>query len=196
MLPDYIAGKLTKDKLIIRDKEFYLNSNIKLILNSELKSINREEKKATFCDESFLYYDKLLIATGAKSLIPPIKGINETGYYTINSLLDADRILNEIKNGKVLIIGAGLAGIEMAFAFRRLGIDVVMLEKFNKVLPTFLDDESADFVKEVLLSHGIDLLLGKSLCEVKGKGKINLIFDDETNYEVNHIVMTVEQGQI
>lgn len=107
-------------------------------------------------------YDTLLIATGARAIVPPIPGVNSEGVFTLRSLADGHRIKNyitehEIKH--VTIIGGGHIGLEMAEACRHLKIDVTMVVRGDQIAPS-LDKELLEKVTENVIEHGVDLQFG------------------------------------
>ncbi len=112
-------------------------------------------------------YDKLLIATGARAIIPPIPGIASQGIFTLRSLADGQKIHSYVDEHKVshaTIVGAGYVGLEMAEAFRNLNIDVTMVEMMNQVAPTF-DGDMLDKLTEHVQEQGVDLRLGTHVNE-------------------------------
>ena len=144
MLPDYIGGKIEKERLFLRDLEFYKTNRIDLHLDSPVDAVDTEKKHVYTGIGKAESYDKLLIAVGGKSFIPPIDGLNTTKYFTLNSLSDADNILKNISSDKkALIIGAGLTGIETAFALKRRGMEVEIIDKLERILPQQLDSYSS-----------------------------------------------------
>lgn len=167
MLPDYIGGKIELEKLFLRDLEFYKTNRINLCLNNRVEAIDTIKKEVYSSGGRIDGYDKLLLAVGGISFIPPIAGLSEIEYFSINSLKDAENIRrNAISGKKALIIGAGLTGIEMAFALKRLGMEVEIVEKLEKILPQQLDQYSSTVMAQYLRNEGIGLLLGKTLVKV------------------------------
>jgi NADPH-dependent 2,4-dienoyl-CoA reductase/sulfur reductase-like enzyme len=128
-------------------------------------------------------YDSLVIATGARSAIPKIKGIlvnaqidntNEfrstgmaKGLLLLRNYEDGIYIRNSMKNAKsCVIVGAGLVGIEMAQAFRRRGIDVTIVEMADHVLPNLLEKDMAEIVNRELEDNGVKVILGEGEEEI------------------------------
>ena len=104
-------------------------------------------------------YDALLIATGARAIVPPIPGVNSEGVFTLRSLADGHRIKNYIANHEIkhaTIIGGGHIGLEMAEACRHLKIDVSMVVRGDQIAPS-MDKELLEKVTENVIEHGVDL---------------------------------------
>ena len=84
MLPDYIGGKIAKDKLILRDLNYYDKNKIKLLLSEKVESIDSDQKLVKLESGNIIGYDKLLIAVGGNSVVPNIEALKEIGYFTLN----------------------------------------------------------------------------------------------------------------
>ncbi len=107
------------------------------------------------------HYDALLIATGARAIIPPIPGVENTGVFTIRSLADGQRIIDSISAGHVAhatIIGGGSIGLEMAESFRHQGIEVTIIEMSDQIAPSF-DKDVLEQVTAHIVEKGVDLKL-------------------------------------
>ena len=106
-------------------------------------------------------YDKLILAPGAEPIRPPLPGINSDKIITLRSIQDSDKIKQYVSNkgvNKIIIIGAGFIGLEMAENFHRIGKEVVVIEMAEQILPP-LDYPMAAFVQQHLRSKGIKLRL-------------------------------------
>jgi NADPH-dependent 2,4-dienoyl-CoA reductase/sulfur reductase-like enzyme len=181
----YVIEGLIDDfsRLIARPAERFKNKyNIDIIANTRAVKIDGLNKKVyaetlnhgnngneyfnAASNRLILDYDSLVIATGARSAVPKIKGIfvnDETndlvkgsptivkGLFLLRNYGDGIHIQDSIKNSKSCVItGAGLIGVEMAEAFRRRGMDVTIVEMVDHVLPSLLDEAMADIVKKEL----------------------------------------------
>lgn len=170
MLPDYVGGSMERNKLFIRDGAFYEKNNIKLIKNKRAKHIDTGLSEVLFQDGSIEGYDKLLIATGSAPFIPRMEGLENIHYFTINSLMEADIIRENARPGEnAVIIGGGLTGIEMAFALRKLGMKVSIVELNKLILQQQLDDEASDIMTEHLKKDGIAFIGGASVSSLEAR---------------------------
>jgi NADPH-dependent 2,4-dienoyl-CoA reductase/sulfur reductase-like enzyme len=205
-IPYVIEGLIGDfNKLIARPTEkFEHDYNIDIIENTRAVKINPKDKQVyaevqnrtdgnskddiskfkSYSNNLMVFnYDSLVIATGARSAIPKIKGnlvntqinnINEfrsavmaKGLLLLRNYEDGIYIRNSIKTSKsCVIVGAGLVGIEMAQAFRRRGIDVTMVEMADHVLPNLLEKDMAEIVKRELEDNGVKVILGEGVEEV------------------------------
>lgn len=133
-----------------------------------VETINKEGKSET------LTYDSLIIATGASSFIPPIKGKEKAGIHSLRTLEDGERIIQAVREGarKAVIMGAGLIGLETAVALKERGLDVTVVELLPQILPQMLDADIAKVVQEMLQQRGINILTGKGVEEFLGTEKV------------------------
>ena len=169
-------------KINPKDKQVYAE-----VLNSTDGNNKKNDDISNFKSNSnnlmVFDYDSLVIATGARSVIPKIKGIlvnaqidniNELrsalmtkGLLLLRNYEDGIYIRNSIKISKsCVIVGAGLVGIEMAHAFRKRGMEVIIVEMTDHVLPNLLEKDMAEIVKEELEDNGVRVILGEGVEEV------------------------------
>lgn len=168
MLPDYIGGRMEREKLFIRDAAFYSDNNICFDTGKRAVRIDTATSRVTFADDSSEEYDRLLIATGSIPFLPKIDGLDTVRYFTVNSIKDADIIKQSAKPGKnAVIMGGGLTGIEMAFAVQRLGMSAYIVEMQKTLLPQQLDEESSGIMAGYMRQEGIQILNGTAVASVE-----------------------------
>ena len=173
-LIEYLSGDIDFKILLKYGEEFYQDKGINVRLGLKITDIDSENKLVR-CEygEEFTY-DKLLIATGARSFIPTIKGIVKAGIFKFRGVSDCDEILSYSEAHKeVVIIGAGLLGIEAANALMKQGKDVTIVEYCDRLLPNQMDKEGADILKEKLEEKGIKFILGDCVDEIHGRAFVD-----------------------
>lgn len=146
---------------------------------TEVMAINPDEKfvkvKNHQTGESYIEtFDQLIISTGAKALVPPIKGLDEAeNTFSLRNIPDMDEIISYIKAKKVTratIVGGGFIGLEMMENLHELGIEVQLVEMSPQVMPN-IDFEMAQIIHSQINLHKVNLLLNDGLQEFKDKGK-------------------------
>lgn len=158
LLPDYISGALPWDNLVkMTDKEEW-DYNIKLHRGISVVSINREKKTVIDSKGLLHHYDILIIATGSRPAMlrdtPALKGI-----FTMRSRMDADNFKAHVdpENGKLVILGGGLLGIELAASMREAGINVTIVQRISRLMDRQLDPLGSQLLHEELIEKGIDI---------------------------------------
>ncbi len=170
-LPDYVAGEKEADKVIIHNSSWYGERNIELHLANEVTGIDAQQKVVTTAQGDQLYYDKLLLATGGYSFVPPIKGADLPGVMTLRTLGDAEAIRNRAREAKqVVLIGGGLLGLEAGNGLRKLGLEVTVVEFFPRLLPRQMDIPGAVMLQRRMEEMGFTFYLGAKTQEIAREG--------------------------
>ena len=176
----YIFGTVgTPENNLIPDGVLQANK-IELIVD-EAKELNPAEKTLFLTSGESIIYDKLVLATGSYSLVPPIPGINKRNVYPIKkdvqhlkNLLDA---VNDAKD--VVILGCGFIGVEFADECKKnRDINVTIVEMLNQCLQIAFGEEACKCCQEVedyLADKDINVITGSSLVEVLGDDKITSV---------------------
>ncbi|MBN1849288.1 MAG: NAD(P)/FAD-dependent oxidoreductase [Deltaproteobacteria bacterium] len=173
-LNDLISGDITEEALIAKNEQWYEDLHIDLLLQMKVKKVDIEKKTIITDDKLDLSYNKLLLATGSHSFVPPIKGSNKKGVFTLRSIQDARDISDYAKGIEdVVLIGGGLLGLEAGNALRKSGRKVMIVEFFPRLLPRQLDAEGADRLQKIMEDMGFSFRLGAKTQQIKGKTKVS-----------------------
>jgi len=186
-IPYVIEGIISNfEELIERPPDVFKSKyDIDTIVNIRAHKIDRFRKQVYATDlrdgkETIIDYDSLIVATGARAVIPNIKGVNQNGVFFIRNYGDAvkfnDSTITKYAHS-CIIAGAGLIGLEMAEAFKKRGqtgrredmMDVTVAEMADHILPTMLDKNMAKIVERELEANGVKVLLGERVEEILGR---------------------------
>ncbi|NQN52069.1 pyridine nucleotide-disulfide oxidoreductase family protein [Streptococcus suis] len=187
-LPYYISGEIAEhDSLLLQTPESLRNRfNLDVRPYHEVININPDLQTVTVQTsngEIMESYDKLILSPGAKPVIPPLKGIAEAeNLFTLRNVPDLDKImakLEQINSGKVVVIGAGFIGLEMAENLALKGLTVTLVEQAPHVLPTF-DLEMARYIETELSEKGVHVMTGQSVTAFHDKGQILELSNGQT----------------
>ncbi|MHC1696398.1 MAG: FAD-dependent oxidoreductase [Eubacteriales bacterium] len=180
-MPYYIGGEVeSADELTPRDPAFFKSKyNVDVLIRHEVLYVSPETKSVTVRNlstgEEFSdSYDKLVLATGARAVVPPIKGADRDSVFVLRNINDMNRIKSFIDTNSprtVAIIGTGFIGLEMCENLKRLGMDVVLLEKLQQVTPG-LDGDMAAHVEGYIKQNGVDVRTGVSVDEITDSGVV------------------------
>lgn len=190
-LPYFVGGFFDdSNEMIARSAEAFIKTGIDLKVfhevinidtNSKTLTVENSKTKDTFVDK----YDKLMIATGAGSIIPPIKNINLENVTTLKTLdngFHLKELLNKEENKNIVIIGAGFIGVEAIEACKKLNKNITVFQLEDRILNAVFDKEITDVLQEEIISHKVDLRLNEAVSELTGNTKVEGIITnkDET----------------
>ncbi|HTY76086.1 MAG TPA: FAD-dependent oxidoreductase [Candidatus Nanoarchaeia archaeon] len=181
-LPFVIGGQIAEFKNLIVYPPAYFQM-LKLTLKNETKvtAINTKEKTVTYTSKEgvteIMPYDSLVIATGADSFMPPIKGKEKQGILSLRGIEDGEKIVAAVKAGakSAVIMGAGLIGLEVGVGLMEQGLKVTVVEMLPQILPQLLDADMAKLVQEHLLEKGMNIITGKGVEEFLGDDKVTAV---------------------
>ena len=160
-LIEYLAGRKSKDQLIMHGAKWYGETRITLISGRRIMHVHAIEHEVTLDDGTVISYDKLLLANGASPFVPSLSGADQAGVFTLRTLDDADTLLARIVPGAtVVVVGGGLLGLEAARALAERGMKASVIEFAGRLLPNQLDERSAEMLVEHLQGLGVTALLG------------------------------------
>lgn len=168
-LPYYTSDVInSRANMIVSSSVRFKNLlNIDVRLNARVTEINRKSKTVTVNGTDTLSYDKLVLATGASPVIPPIVGINNKKIFTVRTLKDGDGIKDILRSGEAknaVVVGGGFIGVEMAENFIHAGLKTTLVELSDQIL-TPLDREVAAFAQNKMRANGVELILSDGVKE-------------------------------
>src|SRR6187399_321468 len=158
LLPDYISGSLPWNNLVKMTDEEEKEFKIKLHRGVSIENIDRKNKIVTDNNGVEHGYDILLMATGSRAAmlrdVPTMQGI-----FTMRNRMDADNFKNHIdpSKGKVIIVGGGLLGIELAASLREVNVEVTIIQRISRLMDRQLDPLGSQLLHEELTDKGIDI---------------------------------------
>ncbi|MFH1646598.1 MAG: FAD-dependent oxidoreductase [Chloroflexota bacterium] len=186
-LPYYVGGVIEKESTLVTRQNDYFEKvfDMKVLTGTRALSIDRKAGTVEVLDlakdrRATIQYDKLVLATGSRPAVPDWEGRSLAGIFTMTGIPDASAIrgyLAGLQSKEVIIVGAGLIGIEMAEAFVTRGLHVTILEALDRVLPTLLDVDIAAHVESHLLSGGVRLRCGQRVTGFRGdsQGRVSRV---------------------
>jgi nitrite reductase (NADH) large subunit len=166
-LPEYLAGEKAVKDFTLHDRQWYERNAIDLHLEMEVSVVDPAAKTVVTGDGSSYSYDRLLLATGGRSNVPPLKGVEEEGVMTLRTIDDADRILAKLPSvRRLLVIGGGLIGLEAGNGLRKRGLEVSVIEVADRLLPRQTDPAASALLKRQLEGMGFSFHLGVRIREI------------------------------
>lgn len=167
MLTKGLLGDLSEERLAIHDRAFYKQMRIDVHLGMEAFSIQRDMKAIIFTDSSAAFYDKLVYAMGSNAFIPPIEGSKNSNVFSIRSLDDARSLKARLGQAhKAVVIGAGVLGLEAAWAFSQAGIETCVLDNAAVLLAGKIDLRFSEALAKKALEHKVTILPSASAVRI------------------------------
>jgi nitrite reductase (NADH) large subunit len=166
-LPEVLAGAKEVGQIIIHPPAWYEKHRIEFHPNTEITGGDAGAKFVSDKSGSRYPYDRLLLATGSNSFVPPIRGADLPGVLTLRTLDDARRIKALAAAARrAVLIGGGLLGLEAGNGLRRAGLAVEVVEFFPRLLPRQLDAAGAAILEKRLKAMGFSFHLGAKTQEI------------------------------
>ena len=190
VVPDY------KSLMTYTPEEFEKERNIKVLINTKAIDVDPDKRTVTISrggKTEVLQWDKLIIATGAKPLVPKIPGVELSGILTVRLPDDVPSLKAELADAATIgIVGGGYIGVEMAEAALHLGKKVVLFEMMDRLLPAALDADMAAILADEMKKKGVELHLGEKVVEFRGSGgKVSAVVTEKSEYKVDRVIMAV-----
>ncbi len=166
-LPEYLSGEKQVQNITVHNEQWYNQNTVEIHLGTEITAVDAVQKTVTTGNGQMYAYDKLLLATGGYSFIPPIKGVPADGICALRTIDDANKIKERAqKSKKLVLIGGGLLGLEAGNGLRKLGIEVSVVEFFTRLLPRQMDGPGAALLQKQMEQMGFKFYLGARTREI------------------------------
>lgn len=171
--PEFIGGEVTIQGITIHTEDFYRNKEILLHLEERIIEVDPDKGEVKSQKGKNYPYDLLLMATGGNAFIPPLKGLEKKGVFTLRTMKDAIE-MKEFSSGvrQAILIGGGLVGLETGGALLRRGLRVAVIEHNQRILPRQIDPEGATFLQEKMERMGFSFLLNATTEEIFGNERV------------------------
>ena len=197
--PGYYRPLLTKKmKNALNDKAFYLKdekwyteNKINLITGHEVIGIDKSRRTVTLNNFNELEYDKLILATGADSFIPPFEGSTLPGVLGLRNIDDVNRIEEKVETAKsAIVIGGGVLGLEAAWALKIKGLDVQIIELMDRIFPRQLDLDGSALLEEKIKDTGIALHLSEMVDKISKGNSLTVHTKSGKSFDTDFVVVS------
>lgn len=190
----YLTNGDTIEKNLLKPEESYKKEGITLRLGVTVSTINRKAHTITLENDGVQPYDKLVIATGARPIIPPIPGIdtskNVFPIRTAKDIADIRSALDQSKDKRIVIVGGGYIGLEAAASLKKAGADVTVLEREERVLARVTAPEMSHFFKELHTENGVPILTDKDVEAIETQKEYNeVLCTDGSRYIADILIL-------
>ncbi|MGI6546730.1 MAG: NAD(P)/FAD-dependent oxidoreductase [Fastidiosipilaceae bacterium] len=183
---EVITDPAKRDSLTLHPASWYEDRRIELNLNQTVTGVDVKNKTIALADESAVEYDKLILAQGSHSFVPPIPGADLDGVMTLWSMTDALTIESKLTKGKsCVIIGGGLLGLETAYQAALKGVDTTVVDTSPRLLARQLDDIGSEIFRKQVEKQGVNAVIG---------GKISAIIKNDSDGKA--LAVELEDGTL
>ncbi|WP_041522662.1 NAD(P)/FAD-dependent oxidoreductase [Gilvimarinus agarilyticus] len=184
------------EKILLKAPKAYEDHNIQLHLGHTVTAIDHVHQLVNLEDGSSKHYDKLVLAVGARPIIPPIKGVDSAQHlYPMRTAEDANHIRSafaQSESKRVVIIGGGYIGLETAASLKKLGGDVTVLEREERILARVTAPLMSEFFQTLHTQNGVAIHTGKNVVELRQNANgQEVVCSDGTLYPADVIVIGV-----
>ena len=157
----YLAGELPIERVLLRPPQFYADKRIALKLGQRVESLDAQAKSIKLTTGETLDYDKLLLATGGRARRLPLPGAECAAIHYLRDIRDVDSIRGKVFSGaKLVIVGGGYIGLEVASAGTKLGVEVTVLEMESRVLARVTSARMSAYYEHLHAGRGVRIVTG------------------------------------
>jgi nitrite reductase (NADH) large subunit len=170
-----IYGGSAMQGLFLMPEQWYEQHRITTWLNTQVIGIDREQHRVLLGTGESLPYDRLILTAGSKNFVPPIEGFGAPGSFVLREAEDAMRIrayVQERRCRRAVIAGGGLLGLEAAYALKKLGLHVTVLEINDRLLHKQLDRRGGQLLRRYLEGLGLEIVLGVQATVEAADGRV------------------------
>lgn len=170
-LPDMISGKRGAQDALLQTPAQFQDKGIHCLAGEQVIRINPGNHSVELTAGRCLYYDKLLLATGARPVLPGLPGMEADGVFSLWTMAQAEAISMATAGARAaVIIGAGLIGLKTALALHQRGLRVTIIEQMDRVLPQQLDKIGSAILETAIREGGVELLTNTRMDAVAASG--------------------------
>lgn len=173
----FLAGEMPAERLYVKPPSFYEDPAITVHLDTRVEQIDRGEQVLHCAGGSDVRYDRLILALGARvRRLPPLPGGDLAGIHYLRNVGDVERIRTHLGEGcRLVIVGAGYIGLEVAAVASQLGARVAVVEMQDRVMKRVVAPSVSAFYEEEHRRHGVELLLGSGLAGFAGDRRVSAV---------------------
>jgi 3-phenylpropionate/trans-cinnamate dioxygenase ferredoxin reductase subunit len=179
----YLAGALERERLLLRPEHFYESHSVATRLGRRVEEISRREQRLRLDDGSNVPYDALLVATGSRPRPLGAPGADLDGVYFLRTIADVERIRAEWEPGKrLVIVGGGYIGLEVAATARELGLEVTVIEMADRVMNRVVCPQLSAFYEAEHARHGVRILCNskvRALAAAPGSRRVRAVVTED-----------------
>ena len=156
----FLTGDILAERLLLKKLDYYKTNNIQVLLANRAVKIDRDNKKIYLQNGEKIDYTKLVIATGSRAKKDPLdEGDNYSNVFYLRNLYDAKNLKNALHLGKrILIIGGGYLGLEVASVCSSYGMNTIVVEGADRILKRVAGEPTAAYLRQIFSIKGVEII--------------------------------------
>ena len=172
VLPYVVSGRSDPGRVFLRDEGYFAEHKVNYLRGAKVRKVNAGASAVELADGSEIGFDKLLLATGAAPMLPPIPGLADLRFHVLRTLPDAIALREALPRiRRALVLGGGLIGMHAAENLAKGGVEVSVVELQPHVLAGYFDADASAMIESVFTAKGVHLLLGARVASVAAQGE-------------------------
>jgi nitrite reductase (NADH) large subunit len=193
LLSSVLAGDKTLDEIVTNGPRWYAERGIRLVLGTRAVAIDRAARQVLLDDGGPVPYDKLLLATGSKPMVPPIPGLGLPNVRAFRDIADVEAMIKAAKTERrAVVIGGGLLGLEAAWGLKRRGMAVALVHLMPTLMERQLDAAASALLQRDLDGRGITFFTNAQTDEIAGSERAEaVVLADGRRIVADFVVLAV-----
>ncbi|MDH3621921.1 MAG: FAD-dependent oxidoreductase [Gammaproteobacteria bacterium] len=176
----FLAGEMPAERLYVKPASFYEDAGVELHLDTTITAIDRDDQCLRTGEADPIAYDQLVLALGSRARQLPVEGARLQGVHYLRSIADVEGIRENMEAGRrLVIIGAGYIGLEVAAVAQQAGLDVTVIEMADRVMSRVVSPEISDFYQIEHTNQGVRFRLATGVDGLHGKKRVKYVTTSE-----------------
>ena len=172
----FLAGEMPAERLYVKPASFYEDAGVELHLATTIEALDRETMCLSVSNGDPVSYDALVLALGSRVRRLPVSGTDLEGVHYLRSIADVEAIRADFDKGRrLVVIGAGYIGLEVAAVARQGGLDVTVIEMEDRVMSRVVSPEISDYYQIEHANQGVKLQLSTGVEGINGKKRVKSV---------------------
>ena len=187
----YLAGELPLERVLLRPQHFYADKQVELKLGQRVEAIDSKAKTVSLNGGGTLAYNKLLLATGGRARRLPLPGADHPAIHYLRDIRDVDSIRDKVFAGaKLVIVGGGYIGLEVASVGTKLGVEVTVLEMEPRVLARVTSERMSAYYEQLHASRGVTVVTGARAVGFEDLGeRVRIQCSNEQTFDADIVII-------
>ena len=188
----YLSGEMPLERVYVRPEKFYADRHIDLRTNTRVEKIDTNARTVTTAKGDTIAYEKLLIATGSRPRKLSIAGSDLPGIHYLRTISDVDGISAAMKTArKVVIVGGGYIGLEVASVAVTNGLDVTVLEMEQRILQRVTTPEMSAYYHQLHTGRGLKILTNTTVSGFTGQDHVEQVLCGDTRIDADLVIVGI-----